>query len=244
MQSLDSHVFRPPPVPVPVPVPVARAHIIRAGPAPRPQAVTSHAMFACRHAPLALAPDVVRELEARYGEPHRAYHTAAHVTEVLRWFDDVADDGGWRDPAAVYLACVFHDAIYDPLAKDNEARSAELARTRAGAGARTVELILLTARHGALAPGDVDEEAALFLDCDVAILGAPADAFDAYDRGVAHEYGAVPAAAYRAGRRAFLAGLRARPRIFLSERFHARLDAAARANLDRALARLDGATGG
>jgi predicted metal-dependent HD superfamily phosphohydrolase len=194
-------------------------------------------MFRCRHAPLVLSPAVEGELARRYGEPHRAYHTGAHVAEVLRWFDAVADDGGWRDPAAVYLACVFHDAIYDPLAKDNEARSADLAGELAGAGPRTRELILSTARHGALAPGDVDDEAAQFLDCDVAILGAAPAAFDAYDAAVALEYRAVPADAYRAGRRAFLAGLAARPRIFLSDRFHARLDGAARANLARALAR-------
>ncbi len=191
----------------------------------------------CRHAPLTLAPDVERVLAAAYAEPHRAYHTAAHVAEVLRWYDDVADDRLWRDPSAVYLACVFHDAVYDPLAKDNEPRSAELARTLAGAGERTVELILLTARHGRLAPGDVDDEAALFLDCDMAILAAAPAAFDAYDAAVALEYRAVPPEVYRAGRRAFLTGLLARPRIFLSDRFHVRLEAAARANLTRALAR-------
>lgn len=188
-------------------------------------------MFGCRHAPLTLAPEVEARLAAAYAEPHRAYHTAAHVADVLRWFDDVADDGLWRDPAAVYLACVFHDAVYEPQAKDNEARSAAMARALVGASDRTVELIELTARHGRLTPGDVDAEAALFLDCDLAILGAaPAD-FDAYDAAVAIEYQAVPAAAYRAGRRAFLAGLLARPRLFLSDRFHARLDGAARANL-------------
>lgn len=193
-------------------------------------------MFECRHAPLELTAEVEAELAKRYAEPHRAYHTAEHVTEVLRWFDDVAAEGLWRDPAAVYLACVFHDAVYDPLAKDNEARSAELARA-AGAGERTVELILLTARHGRLEPGDVDDEAALFLDCDLAILGAEPAAFDAYDAAVAREYAALPADTYRAGRRAFLTGLLARPRIFLSDRFHARLDGAARANLARAVAR-------
>ena len=107
----------------------------------------------------------------------------------------------------------------------------------AGAGERTVELILLTARHGRLAPGDVDDEAALFLDCDMAILGAAPPAFDAYDAAVAVEYRAVPPEAYHTGRCAFLAGLLAQPRIFLSDRFHARLDDDARANLARALAR-------
>lgn len=205
-------------------------------------------MFACRHAPLAVPPELERALAAAYAEPHRAYHTAAHIAEVLRWYDHVADATGWRDPAAVYLAVLFHDAVYDPLAKDNEARSAELACRLAGAAGvspavldRSAELILLTARHGALEPATLggDADAAHFLDCDTAILGAPPAEFDAYDAAVAAEYARVPAAAFHAGRRAFLAGLLARPRIFLSELFHARLDAAARANLARALARYE-----
>ncbi len=192
-------------------------------------------MFECRHAPLTLAPDVARELAARYGEPHRAYHTAAHVAEVLGWYDWVADTVRWQAPHDVYLAIVFHDAIYDPLAKDNEARSAQLAALLVDASPRTQELIRLTARHGALAPGDVDPEAARFLDCDMAILGAPPAEFDAYDAAVAVEYQAVPRDAFRTGRKTFLGKLLAAPRIYLSDEFHARLDTAARANLARAL---------
>ncbi|HWU88436.1 MAG TPA: hypothetical protein VN253_14215 [Kofleriaceae bacterium] len=196
-------------------------------------------MFGCRHAPLSLPADVERNLASAYAEPHRAYHNADHIAEVLRWYDLVADEAGWRDPTAVYLAALFHDAVYDPLAKDNEARSADLARRLAGAPDRTAELILLTARHGALDPAvfDDDPDAAHFLDCDTAILGAPPAEFDAYDAAIAAEYRAVPADAFLAGRRAFLANQLARPRIFQSPLFHARLDAAARANLARALAR-------
>ena len=193
-------------------------------------------MFTSRHATVALAPAARRVLEAAYAEPHRAYHDAAHVAELLGHFDRVADEVGWDHPDDVYLAILFHDAIYDPRATDNEARSAQLARDVAGASERAAGLILLTARHGALAPADVDRDAAHFLDSDVAILAAPAAAFDAYDDAIAAEYAHVPPAAFRAGRGRFLAGMLARPRIFLSDLFHARHDAAARANLARVLA--------
>lgn len=187
--------------------------------------------FTCRHAPFALPDELAAALAMAYAEPQRAYHTAAHIEEVLGWFDRVADDVGWRRPAEVYAACVFHDAVYVPGAKDNETRSAEWARA-AGLpvdSARVTELIELTARHGHI---DIaDHDAAHFLDCDMAIVGAPRAAFDAYDTAIAREYSSVPADAYRAGRRAFLAGLLARPRIFLTDYFHARLDATARANL-------------
>jgi predicted metal-dependent HD superfamily phosphohydrolase len=180
-----------------------------------------------------------KEVEAAYASPGRAYHTLEHVREVLRRLDEVQT---WEHPDEVLLAALFHDAVYVPGAKDNEARSAELARAAAARHFpradtdRVARLILLTARHGLLTPADVEAEDALFLDCDMAILAADAAEFDAYDRGVAAEYAQVPRELYQAGRRAFLSGLLAKPRIFLSDFFHARLDARARANLRRALA--------
>jgi predicted metal-dependent HD superfamily phosphohydrolase len=195
-------------------------------------------VFACRHAPLTLAPEVERVLAAAYAEPHRAYHTGTHIHEVLHWYDTVWDEVGWREPVEVYLAIVFHDVIYDPTRTDNEQRSADLARQLAGASTRTAELIVLTASHGKLDPATVDHDAAHFLDADTAILGASAAVFDDYDAAIAVEYQHVPPPAYRAGRRAFLASMLARPRIFFSELFHARLDRSARDNLARAIARL------
>jgi predicted metal-dependent HD superfamily phosphohydrolase len=203
-------------------------------------------LLTCRHAPLALPPALAVEILARYGETHRAYHDAAHISEVLGWFDTIQEGprGGWRKPKEVYAAILFHDIIYVPGAKDNELRSAELARTHAaelGVDAdRVAYLIELTARHGGLVPADVagDPDAGMFLDADMAIVAAAPAKFDAYDAGIRFEYDAVPEDAYRAGRRAFLAGLLGKPRIFLTELFHGHLDAQARENLERAVARL------
>lgn len=195
---------------------------------------------ACRRAPLQLPHDLLCALEAAYSEPQRAYHTVVHVADVLGWYDEVADAVGWEQPGESYVAILFHDAVYVPGASDNEARSAAWAR-QAGLAIdteRVAALIELTARHASLGPNDVDRDAALFLDCDMSILGATPEAFDAYDAAIAREYSNVPAAAYRAGRRAFLSRLAVAPRIFLSDYFHARLDEPARANIDRALRRL------
>lgn len=193
-------------------------------------------VFTARHAPYAITPELEAVLARHYGEPHRAYHDATHIAEVLGWFDAVAEGPGWQAPRDVYDAILFHDVIYDGRASDNETRSAELALAH-GCSQRTAELIALTARHGKLTRDDVDHDAALFLDCDTAILGAAPAAFDAYDRAIAIEYGHVPPELYRAGRGAFLRMMRARPRLFLTDLFHDRLDAAARANLDHAIAR-------
>lgn len=183
-------------------------------------------------------------LEAAYATPVRAYHHFGHVLDVLARADEVAAGPGWDRPAEVRLAILYHDAVYEPGRRDSEQRSAGFARDHLARwpapvdGERVAALILLTARHGRLQPEQVDGDAALFLDCDMAILGAAPAAFDAYDRGIAAEYrGKVPGWRYAIERRRFLKRLLASPRIFLSAYFHDRLDAAARANLRRAVTR-------
>lgn len=195
-----------------------------------------------RFEPMPLPAAMQADLEAAYAMPPRAYHNFSHVQAVLQHCQAVADGPGWQQPREVQLAALYHDAIYDAGRSDNEARSAALAREAIlrwlpAEGidvARVVQLIELTARHGALAATDIDAEAALFLDCDMAILGAPAAVFDAYDQGIAEEYaGHVPGFLFRLNRRRFLKQLLLKPRIFLSGFFHQRLDGAARANLRR-----------
>jgi len=188
-------------------------------------------------------------IEAAYAVPPRAYHDFGHVHEVLRHYDAVAAGPGWVQPDEVRLAVLYHDAIYEPGRKDNEARSAafavaDIARWLPDAGVdagRVAALIELTARHGSFSPADfgktaVADDTCHFLDCDMAILGAEPAVFDAYDRAIAAEYrGHVPDWLFRINRRRFLKALLARPRIFLSGFFHERLDAQARANLRRAV---------
>lgn len=179
-------------------------------------------------------------LRQAYADPPRAYHHFGHVLEVLAHYHSVPD---WDDPVSVALAVLFHDAVYVPGRSDNEQKSAELAaRSLAQHSisahydpARVQSLILLTARHGALHADELDRDAARFLDCDMAILGAEPARFAAYEQEIATEYAFLPAAAYRAGRARFLEKLLAAPRIYLSAPFHDRLEQRARANLRGAL---------
>lgn len=194
---------------------------------------------------LSLPPPLLAEVKTAYAQPPRAYHDFAHVQALLHHYRDVAAGPGWQQPLEVLLAVLFHDAIYEAGRGDNELRSAQLAQvaiTRWLADsdvdvARVMALIELTARHGSLRAEELDADAALFLDSDMAILGAPEAVFDAYDRGIAEEYrGKVPGFLFRLNRRRFLKGVLAQPRIFFSDFFHDRYDAAARANLRRVTA--------
>lgn len=200
--------------------------------------------------PLPLPQEQWEALHAAYAVPCRAYHHFGHVREVLAHYRQVAANTGWDQPAEVYLAVLYHDAVYRPGARDNEARSAQLALEHldrwlpdAGIDAvRVADLIRLTARHGALCLSDLAQDpapadACHFLDCDMAILGADISAFDEYDRSIAAEYrDVVPAWLFRLNRRRFFRRLLERERIYLSGFYHARLEARARINLRRALA--------
>jgi predicted metal-dependent HD superfamily phosphohydrolase len=149
----------------------------------------------------------------------------------------------WKHPREVELAALFHDAIYEAGRSDNEAKSAQLAAAAiaqflpdAGVDVAYVRrLIELTARHGKLDDEPLDDDAKHFLDADMAILGSEPSAFDAYNDGIAREYAHIPRLVFDFNRRRFLKRLLEAPRIFLSDFFHARFDAAARANLRRAL---------
>lgn len=187
----------------------------------------------------------------RYAEPWRRYHDRRHLAEVAGWFGVISEGPGWGRPDDVALAVLFHDAVYEPGRSDNEERSAALAAAEIEARMpacrasipRVQELIRLTAQHGGDEQPSVadDEDAAHFLDADMAILGAPADRFDEYERQVRAEFApVVPPELYVVGRGAFLRGLLKAEQIFLTPLFADRLAPAARANLERALAALEG----
>ena len=188
----------------------------------------------------------LRGLRARYAEPHRAYHGQAHIDAMLNGLHALGP--AIHAPNIAELAIWYHDAVYDPARSDNEARSAALLRAEmagladpalVSAAALIVEA---TASHD-LPPGltgAAQDDCALVLDLDMAVLGAPEAEYDAYERGIAAEY--VPlhgAAKFRAGRAAFLRGALQRPTLFHTDRFRRELDARARYNLRRALAGLE-----
>lgn len=62
----------------------------------------------------------------RYNEPHRYYHNASHLQELL---DEIAaaEYSSEEYRIAMALVAIFHDAVYDPRKKENEEYSAELA---------------------------------------------------------------------------------------------------------------------
>ena len=191
-----------------------------------------------------VAEEVLANLRNRYAQPHRHYHTWVHIEALLGWFGQRREH--LHDPAAVELAVLFHDAVYDPTRSDNEAESARLLMDADLPGldyavrVRAVRMVEATARHeipDGLEPAD-QSDMAEFLDMDLSILGARREVFDAYEQAIRREYAFVPEALYREARRGILQRFLERKRLYFSDWGREQFEAAARANLAASIAAL------
>jgi predicted metal-dependent HD superfamily phosphohydrolase len=143
-------------------------------------------------------------------------------------------------PRLVFLALVFHDAVYVAGRKDNEAESANLARVVLGPERCVSEeeldaidrLIRATSDHHAHA-NTTDRDLAVMLDVDLAILGASRDPYARYARAIHDEYvpSATTDARFRIGRLEFLERTLAFQSVFITPEASRRWDATARANI-------------
>lgn len=172
-------------------------------------------------------------LAGQYSGPGRFYHNLHHVAEVLRLLGSLGV--GPPKDEAVCFAAWFHDAVYDTRRDDNEEQSAELAArwlAQLSAPPETTDavrrLILATKRHEA---GNLSADAALFLDSDLAILGAPEEIYLQYRAAIRKEYAWVEDAVYRRERRRILESFIARDRLYFTDELRARLEVQARRNL-------------
>jgi len=174
------------------------------------------------------------ELSDLYSSPNRFYHTLHHIAEMIRLIESFKDS--LRDSDAVYFAAWFHDAIYDTKASDSEERSAALAMSELTMLSVPPEicqsvtsLILQTKTHDA--GRDVSDDAAIFLDADLSILGVSPDIYSQYSNAIRMEYSWVPVALYRNGRKQVLESFLKKERIYLREQMSARFETNARMNL-------------
>ncbi len=178
-------------------------------------------------------------LTAAHAEPQRHYHNQQHIAECLAEFDSARQLAA--QPVAVELALWFHDAVYDPKAADNEEQSAALARrclAEVGVSEALSEivarLVLCTKSHETGA----DADAALMVDVDLSILGREEARFFEYEDQIRREYAWVPEEVFAPRRAEILERFLARKRIFATEWFGKKYEAAARRNLAVSVARL------
>jgi pantetheine-phosphate adenylyltransferase len=121
----------------------------------------------------------------RYEEHHRYYHTTTHLLDVvlqLSKLDNFDDE--------LFLAAVYHDAVYDPQANDNEERSAALFLVEAKSASLNKlqmdsinRLILDTKTHK-----PSSEKSQLLIKADLSILEQPLSKLIEYEHQIFKEF--------------------------------------------------------
>lgn len=172
-----------------------------------------------------------------YAEDHRKYHNLTHIDRMLGWLDATG-----QRVDSVELAIWFHDVIYNPLGKDNEARSADWFANHLGAWISCdlvgdVRRLIMATDASRPRTGNHDEN--LIIDIDLSILGSSPEDYDAYRHAIRHEYAAVPELKFIEGRRSILLRFLSRP--IYSTDFFERLELQARVNIEKEIEILDSA---
>lgn len=170
----------------------------------------------------------------------RSYHSVEHLVDCLYQLDmakaaTVATD-------VVEFALWYHDVVYDPRARGNEERSAQMLLNDAAwlglpsrVASAAADLVRATA-HANGAAAQPSTEAALILDIDLSIFGRDVLRFMDFEYGVEEEYAHVSEFWFRLRRGQFLAALLKRPQLFRTETFRARYEQLARAQIAKLLA--------
>ncbi|WP_210485864.1 HD domain-containing protein [Rufibacter aurantiacus] len=176
------------------------------------------------------------ELEKAYSGKSRHYHNLRHVEAMLRLAEEYQTTPG--APDLVKFAIFYHDAVYRSTRSDNEEKSAQLACSRLQelgislAEANTaVKMILATKTHAS----DGNSDVSYLLDFDLAILGAPWNAYLQYSRQIRKEYSLYPDFLYNSGRQKVLRHFLEKESIFQTAFFKAKLEGQARQNLEKEL---------
>ncbi|MFK7796744.1 MAG: hypothetical protein AB8E82_04765 [Aureispira sp.] len=166
-------------------------------------------------------------------EPHRYYHNLSHLYNLLSLVEHFK--GHIQQPRLLELVIWYHDSVYDPASKKNEAASAQLAVQvwQSYLDEATLQqletYILSTTKHF---PQTKEEDERLFLDLDLSILAAEPMIYQAYSKAIEQEYTTIyPLELYQKGRQQVLKAFLERPNIYYSTLFAEHYEAAARANL-------------
>jgi len=155
---------------------------------------------------------------------HRVYHGKNHIETCWQFLHQLNREFSIE----MKLAIMFHDIVYDPLAKDNEEKSVEVYRDFADMThasnfviSKDVEYFIMGTKHNkdAYEMAQNDEDLAYVMDVDIAVLGAPLRFYEEYMIGVRKEYltSGVSEKDYNKGRYKFLDSMLKLDNIFHTE---------------------------
>ena len=143
-----------------------------------------------------------------------------------------------KDLDTVRFSIWFHDLVYKSTNKDNEYKSAVLAKKMLESFSCTSEeiqkvydFIMSTKNHQILDSSNSDN--AYLLDFDLSILGKPWKEYQNYTQQIRKEYKIYPNFLYNRGRKKVLRSFLNRDSLYFTEKYRTLYEAQARENVKR-----------
>lgn len=186
-----------------------------------------------------LKSDYWQEIEKSYSQKSRKYHNLLHLENMILELEDVRDQ--ISDYDALLFSVFYHDIIYKATSKDNEEKSAELAKIRLekltisnDRIANIYNQILATKSHKI----SDDSDNNFLLDTDLAILGKDWKVYENYVQQIREEYSIYPDFLYKPGRKKVLTHFLEFDEIFKTDYFKEKYEKLARQNIQKEISML------
>lgn len=179
----------------------------------------------------ALIREYWNEIKHLYSQKNRPYHNLQHLVNMIDELQEVNEN--ITDVDSILFSIFYHDIVYKSTAKDNEEKSAEIAKIRLHKINVDLEQIdkiynqiLATKSH----EESDDSDTNYLLDFDLAILGKNWIDYERYTKQVRKEYSIYPDFMYNPGRKKVLKHFLTFDKIFKTAYFHEKYEKQARQN--------------
>ena len=186
-----------------------------------------------------LKTDYWKEIEKSYSLKSRKYHNLVHLENMILELENVKDK--ISDYDVLLFSIFYHDIIYKATSKDNEEKSAELAKTRlekldisSDKILKIYNQILATKSHSKSEDSDTN----FLLDSDLAILGKDWETYENYTQQIRKEYSIYPDFLYNRGRKKVLIHFLEFDEIFKTDNFKEKYERMARENIKKEISML------
>jgi predicted metal-dependent HD superfamily phosphohydrolase len=175
-----------------------------------------------------------QEIEKQYTLKIRHYHNLSHIYNMLLQTESIKD--AIVDYDSFRFAVWYHDIIYKPTKKDNEEKSAVLAKNRLkminieeNQLKMIKNLIISTKSHKVILNKNLDNS--YLLDIDLSILGSDWGSYQKYILNIRKEYAIYPHFIYKKGRKKVLQNFLDRKTLYFTESFQSKFETQARQNI-------------
>jgi len=179
------------------------------------------------------------EIEKSYSQKSRKYHNLTHLENMILELENVKDQISDHD--ALLFSVFYHDLINKATSKDNEEKSAEIAKIRLDKLnisneriAKIYNQILGTKSH----KRSDDSDTNFLLDADLAILGKDWKVYENYIHQIRKEYSIYPDFLYNPGRKKVLIHFLEFEQIFKTVYFKEKYEKTAKENIQREISML------